>query len=143
MKRLRFNRYNDWMNISLIVLAILGVFSGIFEFFGETKTEWNKVMSKIGSIALVLYFARQLFGKNYVGWNNVGITIKINSYLGKSFNFKDVKSTSLENGVLSIILRTGKNNEFNVDQIENSDIKKLTKIITENTVANNGYNSAC
>ena len=140
MKRLRFNRYNDWINISLLVLAIFGLFFGIFEFFGEPKTEWDKVMSKIGSIALVLYFARQLFGKNYIGWNKIGITIKINSYRGKSFNFEDIKATSFENGVLRIIMRKGKKNEFNADNIENSDIKKLIEILTKNTVANNGYN---
>ena len=77
------------------------------------------------------------FGKYYVGWNKAGITIRIKSFLGKSFNFKDVQSTDLQNRILTIVKKNGKKIELDLSEIEKSDIDKLTEIIIENTVVKN------
>ena len=137
MKRIRFNKLNDWKNGILLILTIICMFSGTFEIFGETKTEWNKILGIIGSVGMVIYFARMSFGKYYVGWNKAGITIRIKSFLGKSFNFKDVKSTDLQNGILTVVKKNGNKIELNLSEIQKADIDKLTEIIIENTVANN------
>jgi hypothetical protein len=135
MKRIRFNKLNDWKNSILVILTIICMFSGTFEIFGETKTEWNKMLEIIGSVGMVLFFARMSFGNYYVGWNKAGITIRIKSFLGKSFNFKDVQSTDLQNGILTVVKKNGTKIELDVSEIEKTDIHKLSEIIVENTVA--------
>lgn len=137
MKRLRFNKLDDWKNWILFILAIICMFSGTFEIFGETKTDWNKMLVLLGSFGMVIYFARMSFGKNYVGWNKAGITIRVKSFLGKSFNFKDVQSTDFQNRIITIVKKNGKKIELDLSEIEKSDIDKLTEIIIENTVVKN------
>lgn len=73
-------------------------------------------------VIIALFFLKMLYGRYYVGWNKIGITIRIKSFVGKLFNFKDVKSTDLQNG------------------IRKNDIEKIIEIIAENTVAKNVYN---
>ena len=134
MKRLRFNKLDDWKNWILFILAIICMFSGTFEIFGETKTDWNKMFVLLGSFGMVIYFARMSFGKYYVGWNKAGITIRIKSFLGKSFNFKDVQSTDLQNRILTIVKKNGNKIELDLSEIEKADIGKLTEIIIKNTI---------
>ena len=134
MKRLRFNKLDDWKNWILFILAIICMFSGTFEIFGETKTDWNKMFVLLGSFGMVIYFARMSFGKYYVGWNKAGITIRVKSFLGKSFNFKDVQSTDLQNRILTIVKKNGNKIELDLSEIEKADIGKLTEIIIKNTI---------
>ena len=140
MKRIRFNKLNDWKNGILIVLSIICMFSGAFEIFGESKKELNKMLEIIGLVAMMIYFARISFGKYYVGWNKVGITIRIKSFFGKSFNFIDVKSTDYQNGILTIVKKDGKKIELDLSEIEKNDVGRINEILIENTVANNVYN---
>ena len=63
----------------------------------------------IGYVAMIIFFARMFYGKYYVGWNKIGITIRLNSFFSnKSFNFKDVTSTVFENEFLTITKKNGK-----------------------------------
>ena len=101
---------------------------------------WNRRIFAFGSILMAVFFARMVFGKYYVGWNKVGITIRIKSFLGKSFNFKDVKSTDFQNGILTVVKRDGKKIELDLSEIEENDVERITEIIIENTVANTVYN---
>lgn len=137
MKRIYFNHISNWKNGVLIISSILCSLIGTFELFSEPNVVWNKRMMALGSILMVLFFAKMIFGKYYVGWNKVGITIRIKSFLGKSFNFRDVKSTDFQNGILTVVKKNGKKIEFDLSEIEKTDIDKLTEIIIENTVANN------
>ncbi len=137
MKRIRFNKLNDWKNGILITLTIICTFSGTYEIFGESKTEWNKMLGIIGSVGMVIFFARMSYGKYYVGWNKAGITIRVKSLLGKSFNFKDVQAINLQNGILTVVKKSGNKIELDLTEIEKTDIDKLTEIIIENTVVNN------
>jgi hypothetical protein len=140
MKRIRFNKLNDWKNGILIVLSTICMFSGAFEIFGESKTEWNKILGIMSSVGIVIFFARMSFGKYYVGWNKLGITIRIKSFWGKSFNFKDIKSTKIQNRILTIVKNNGNKIELDLSKIEENDVERIIKIINENTVANNVYN---
>lgn len=116
------------------------MFLGTFEIFGDSKTEWNRMMGIIGSIGIVIFFARMSFGKYYVGWNKAGITIRINSFFGKSFNFKDVKSTDFQSGVITVVKKNGKKIKLDLSEIEKSDVDRLSEILIKNTIANNVNN---
>lgn len=137
MKRIYFNHISSWKNGILVISSILCSLIGTFELFSEANMVWNKRMMALGSILVFLFFAKMTFGKYYIGWNKVGITIRIKSLLRKSFNFRDVKSTDLENGILTVVKKNGKKIKIDLSEIEKTDIEKLNDIIIENTVINN------
>ena len=135
MKRIRFNKLNDWKNGSIVTFSLICfILQGYFNVGG---TQWNTMLGIFGSIGIVIFFARMSYGKYYVGWNKVRIRIRINSFFGKSFNFKDIKSTNLENGILTVTKKSGEIIELDLSEIENSDNELLNEIIIKNTVANN------
>ena len=140
MKKIYFNNISSWKNGILIIPSIICYLIGTFELFSELNIVWNKRITALGSIFMVLFFLKMEVGRYYVGWNKVGITIRIKSFLGKSFNFKDVKSTDFQNGILTVVKKDGKKKELDLSEIEENDVERITEIIIENTIANNGYN---
>jgi hypothetical protein len=140
MKKIYFNNISSWKNGILIIPSIICYLIGTFELFSELNIVWNKRITALGSIFMVLFFLKMVVGSYYVGWNKVGITIRIKSFLGKSFNFKDVKSTDFQNGILTVVKKDGKKIELDLSEIEENDVERITEIIIENTIANNGYN---
>jgi hypothetical protein len=137
MKRIYFNHISSWKNGVLIISSIICSLIGTFELFSEPNIVWNKRIFALGSILMVIFFARMVIGKYYVGWNKIGITIRIKSFLGKSFNFKDVKSNDLQNGILTVVKKDGKKIELDLSEIQENDVERITEILIENTVANN------
>ena len=140
MKKVHFNNISSWKNGILIITSIICFLIGTFELFSEPNTAWNKRISILSTILMMLFFARMFYGKYYVGWNKVGITIRIKSFLGKSFNFKDVKSTDLQNGIHTVVKKNGKKIELDLSEIEENDVERITEILSENTIANTVYN---
>jgi hypothetical protein len=136
MKRIYFNNISSWKNGVLIISSLIFTLIGVFKLFSEPNIKWNNGIVALGSILMVIFFLKMVVGKYYVGWNKVGITIRIKSFLGNSFNFKDVKSTNFENGILIVVKKNGKKIELNLNEIEENDVERLTEIIIENTVAN-------
>lgn len=138
MKRIRFNKYNDWKNKALMFVAVICFFLGIVGFLGENKAQWYKILQMIGYVAMIIFFARMFYGKYYVGWNKIGITIRLNSFFSnKSFNFKDVTSTVFENEFLTITKKNGKEIKLDLNGLEETDTRRLFEIIIQNTVTNN------
>ena len=137
MKNIYFNKISSWKNGILIIPSIICYLIGTFELFSELNIVWNKRITALGSIFMVLFFLKMVVGRYYVGWNKVGITIRIKSFLGKSFNFKDVKSTDFQNGILTVVKKDGKKIELDLSEIEENDVERITEIILENTITNN------
>lgn len=75
--------------------------------------------------------------KNYIQWNKKGATIRINSLLGKSLRFDEIKSTELNDKILTIIKADGQIIKFDLNKIAEADSHKLHEIIIRNTIANN------
>jgi hypothetical protein len=136
MKRIYFNHISGWKNGIIIIPTLICFLISSFELFNEPYTQWNKRIFGIGSVLLVIFFLKMTYGRYYVGWNKVGITIRIKSFLGKSFNFKDVKSTDLQNGILTVVKKDGIKIELDLREIEKSDVDRLSEILIKNTVAN-------
>jgi hypothetical protein len=137
MKKVYFNNMGSWKNVVLITSSIIFSLIGAFELFSEPNSVWNKIIFFFGSILMALFFLKMIVGRYYIGWNKAGITIRIKSFLGKSFNFKDVKSTDLQNGILTVVKKDEKKIELDLREIEENDVERITEIIVENTVANN------
>jgi len=108
LKRIFFNNISSWKNGILILSALFCFMLSSLELLPEPYASWNKK-----------------------------ITIRISSFIGKSFNFKDVKSTNIVDNILTVTKREGKQLVFDLSQIRTKDIEKLTDILVEHTVANN------
>lgn len=132
-KRIRFNKLDNWQNGFLVLFSMIFMITRNLEIFGETNNEWNKMLGIFSIIGLLIFFARMTLGKYYVGWNKAGITIRIKSYLGKSFSFKDVKSINLENAMLTVVKENGRKIQLDVNGIEKDDVDKLLEILVVHT----------
>ena len=69
--------------------------------------------------------------KNYVQYNKKGIFIRIKTFFGKSISFDNVERTELENQALTIYKNDGTRYDFNLEEIEESDYKKLFDVINQ------------
>ncbi len=137
-KRIYFDKLDKWTSRILIVLALICISVGIFDLFPNLSPEWTKRISIFGYVFLVIHFGKMFIRPNYVGWNKQGMTIRIKSFLGESFSFKDIKSIDLKNGILKITKISGEKIELDLNEIETQDIDKLNQILIENTIASNG-----
>jgi len=137
MKRLIFNNLSSKSNGLLVILGIICFFIGSIDVFSESNSVWNKRLFALGFLLQSIFFIRMFLGKYYMGWNKAGATIRVDSLLGKSFNFKDVKSTNISNDILHIEKRDGTKITIDLSKINSEDVEKLTEIIQEHTVMNN------
>ena len=74
--------------------------------------------------------------KNYVQWNKKGVVVRINSFLGKTLRFDEIKKTELIEKKLIITKDNGTTVTFDLNKTAESDQQKLNEIIVKNTIAN-------
>ncbi len=138
MKRIHFDNISkSWFLITILILSIIFLLVGIFEFIPFENPKINKGLSGIGFLLQALFFSRMFWYKNYVEWNKKGATIRVNSFLGKSIMFDNIKKTELDDQKLVITQKNGKKFMFDLNEIAESDTQKLNEIIVKNTIANN------
>ncbi len=137
MKRIHFDNFSEnWFLITILILSVIFLLVGIFEFIPFENPKINKGISGIGFLLQALFFSRMFWYKNYVQWNKKGATIRINSILGKSIMFDNIKGTELNEKKLIITQKNGKKFMFDLNEIAESDTQKLNEIIVKNTIAN-------
>lgn len=137
MKRIHFDNLNkNWFLITILVLSIVFLLVGIFEFIPFENPKINKRISGIGFLLQALFFSRLFWYKNYIQWNKKGAVIRINSFMGKSLSFDQIKTTELNEKKLTITKVNGKKVTFDLNEIAESDAQKLNEIIVKNTIAN-------
>ena len=138
MNRIHFDNISkNWFLITILILSIIFLLVGIFEFIPFENPKMNKGISGIGFLLQAIFFSRMFWYKNYVQWNKKGATIRINSILGKSIIFDNIKGTELDEKKLIITQKNGKKIMFDLNEIAESDTQKLNEIIVKNTIANN------
>lgn len=132
MKRIKFdNLQSNWFYISIIIISLFCIIFGFFEIIEFQNPKINKGISAIGYLTQAIFFSRMFWFKNYVQWNKKGCVIRIKPYWGKSIAFEDIKSTRLENNVLTIFKYDGINYEFDLKDFDGNDSKKLNEIINK------------
>jgi len=137
MKKIHFdNLSKNWFLISILILSIIFLLVGIFEFIPFENPIVNKRISGIGFLLQVLFLSRMFWYKNYIQWNNKGAVIRIKSFLGKNVKFKEITSSELINKKLILKTVYGNSIEFDLSEIVDSDSEKLYEIIRKNTIAN-------
>ena len=137
MKKIHFDNLNkNWFLITVLILSIIFLLVGIFELIPFENPKINKRISGVGFLLQALFFSRMFWYKNYIQWNKKGAVIRINSLLGKSLSFDQIKTTELNEKKLKITKTNGEIVIFDLKEIAESDTQKLNEIIVKNTIAN-------
>jgi len=132
MKRIKFdNLQTNWFFISFILISLLCIIFGFFEIIEFENPKINKRISALGYISQALFFSRMFWYRNYVQWNKKGLVIRIKPFWGKSISYEDIKSSRLENNVLTIYKKDGVSYNFDLKNIDENDSKKLNHIINQ------------
>ncbi|MDV7187914.1 hypothetical protein R3X25_11535 [Lutibacter sp. TH_r2] len=142
MKKIYFddmsNLKKNWTKPIMLFLGLILIIFGTFtEFLSE---DWNKWIKASGYLLFSIYFLRKVIRKNYVQWNKLGMTVRINSYFGeKRITFSEINSYEFINDKLRII-QSSKTIELDLKNFSDYDKTKMIKIIEKYTVANNVFN---
>jgi len=143
MKKIYFDDISNFRkNLLQKSIFLIGISCILFGFFYSTMNEiepiWIKRMKSIGFLLFAVYFISKVIRKNYVQWNKIGMTVRINTYFReKRLTFNEVDSYEFINDILRVF-QSNKTIELDLSNILESDKERLIKIIEDNTVA---YNS--
>ncbi len=131
------NFRKNWIMKSIVLIGIFSIFIGFFySTMNEIEPIWVKIIKSVGFLFLSIFFISKVIRKNYVQCNKFGMTVRINNYFReKRITFYEVNSYEFINDRLRII-QSNKTIELDLNNILESDKKRLIKIIEENTVAN-------
>ena len=129
----------NWRWITILILSLVLILIGSFELFDFKNPIVNKVFTASGFFLQALFYSRFIWHKNYFQWNKKGTYIRINSCIGKSISFDQIKSTELNGKDLIIIKKNGNKYKIHLNDIVKSDIRKLNEILTENTFKKSAY----
>ncbi|HTO14445.1 MAG TPA: hypothetical protein VLZ83_01680 [Edaphocola sp.] len=90
-----------------------------------------------GIFLQAIYFSKMFWYENYVQWNKKGALIKINSFMGKSLIFEEIKAIELNDKKLKITKINDSRVIFDLNDIAESDTQKLNELMVKNTILNN------
>jgi len=136
MKKIHFEHNKNLIWIAILILYLVFILAGTFEFFNFENPKLNKRISAVGFFLQVIYFSKMFWFKNYVQWNKKGAVIRINSFSAKSLSFEKIKKTELNDNKLIVTKTNGNKITFDLNEIVESDKQKLNEIIIKNTIAN-------
>ena len=140
MKRIHFDNLgkpNLWQ--LLIIFSFIFILIVILEPFEFENPKIYKYIISCGLSLQAIYFSKLFWFNNTVQWNKKGAVIRINSFMGKSLSFDQIKSTELNEKKLTIVKSDGIKVIFDLNEIAESDTQKLNEIIVKNTIANTTY----
>ena len=129
MKRIHFDTMLNWIWIVIVVLSVVFILIGTFEIFEFENSEINKRISFVGFLLQVIYVTLVFWYKNYVLWNKRGSIIRINSFMTKSLNFDQIKTSELDEKKLILTKYNGSKVTFDMNNIAESDTHQLNDLI--------------
>lgn len=127
---------NSFFWIFILILSVIFIGGGTFELFQFENAKSNKWMSVVGFFLQAIYFSKMFWYKNYVQWNKKSALIKINSFMGKSLVFDEIKTFELNDKKLKITKINDNTVIFDLNDIVESDTQKLNEILIKNTIVN-------
>ena len=136
MTKFFFNRENDWKNLvpmGLAVILIILRFIDISSFIGR---ELNSSLASIGLLILALLLGKTMVFRNYLGWSNQGMTIRVDSFTGFKIKFNEIKTVVVENKMLILNNFDDTQEVFDLTKVEEGDIGRIHKIIQQHITEN-------
>lgn len=114
---------------TVLILSIILIFIGTFEYFEFENLEVYEYMRIAGFLLAAVYFSKGFWSKNYVRWNNKSIFIRLNSWSSKTVKYKEIKSSELNDNNLNMIKFNGEVLSFDLSEFSDMDIQKLVGIL--------------
>jgi len=96
MKKIYFDDISNFRKTWIMKsVFLIGISCILFGFFYSTSNDieliWSKRIKSLGFLLFAIYFINKIIRKNYVQWNKIGMTIRINSYFQeKRVTFNEV-----------------------------------------------------
>lgn len=128
MKHIHFNK-NNWFWVTLLVLSLVCILAGTFEFYEFENPGINKKIAAAGFLLQVIYFFRFFIYKNDVQVTKNIIMIRLNSWNGKRIYFDHIASTNLTESSLTITKTNGEHITFDTKGIHPDDLQKLNELL--------------
>lgn len=129
MKRIHFTELGFKKNFDtfIMILGVICLIIGLVAVFGFLN---SRLAGLAGFSAVLTTFPqmRTYFYKNYFLWNKRGGQIKVNSK-SKRLIFNEIESFQLENNNLILLKKNNSHLEFQLNDINQDDIKKLEQIL--------------
>lgn len=136
MKRIYFDNIgenNYWK--FLMFLSLIFILVGVFEPFGLKDVRFYKYISATGFLIQVVFYSKKLWFRNMMQWNKKGAVIKLNTILGETVNFNEIKGIEMSEKTLKITKKDDKVLKFDINGFEETDTQKLNEILIENTIS--------
>ncbi|QDO93916.1 hypothetical protein FNB79_07935 [Formosa sediminum] len=134
MKRIHFDEMKKEFRIGILMLSLVLIILGVFEIFEFEDSKLNKRLVILGYMLQILYYSKMFWYKNYVQWNTKGAHIKVNSFIGKSLRFNQIKTTEINDENLIVTKKNDKRIIINLNGIEKLDTQKLYKLILNHSM---------
>ncbi len=128
MQRIHFTKTN-WFWVLLLVLSLICILAGTFEFYEFENSSVNKKIAAAGFLLQVAYYLRYFIYKNNVQVTKNVIMIRLNSWSGKSIYFNQIASINLTESALVISRTSGKKLSFNTKGIHPDDLQELNELL--------------
>ena len=129
MKRIFFDRLDNWFNTSIVFASIALLFTSAI--FGERLGVYEIIIDKAFFILQLMYFGKYFIYKRTVNWNKAGINIRLKWFKDAHFPFPKVATCTYNNETLEIIKTNGKTYNFDLSDIHYRDREKLIGIFHE------------
>lgn len=140
MKKIHFDHLekNYWA-LALILLSLPLIFIEELPLpFEFENANIYKYLRAGGFFLQVVYWSRLFWFSNTVQWNKKGMVIRVQSFWGKSLQFKDIKATELQDKQLIITKTDDEKIIMDLKDINETDTHQLHEIIVKQAAAN-GY----
>ncbi len=128
MKRIHFNKTN-WFWVTLLVLSLVCILAGTFEFYEFENAGINKKIAAAGFLLQVIYFFRFFIYKNDVQVTKNVIMIRLNSWNGMSIYFDHIASTNLTENTLIVTKTNGEQITIDTKGIHLDDLQELNGLL--------------
>lgn len=128
MKRIHYNQ-NSWFWVTVLVLSLLCILAGTFEFYEFENPGINRKIAAAGFLLQVIYFFRYFIYKNDVQVTKNVIMIRLNSWNGKRIYFDHIASTDLTESTLIVTKTNGEQITFDAKRIHPEDLQKLNELL--------------
>lgn len=128
MKRIHYNQ-NSWFWVTVLVLSLLCILAGTFEFYEFENPGINRKIAAAGFLLQVIYFFRYFIYKNDVQVTKNVIMIRLNSWNGKRIYFDHIASTDLTENTLIVTKTNGEQITFDAKGIHLEDLQKLNELL--------------
>ncbi|AEE20226.1 hypothetical protein JM84_2454 [Dokdonia sp. Hel_I_63] len=130
MKKINFENLSwNWTRIALLILASLCLSVG----FGLLLNYKNGLITSLGFVILIIMLSKRFWYKNHVEYNKLGIVIKLNLITDRTIKFNEIDKININDNKLIVKLNSERKFEFQIKDIDSSDINKLLRILIENS----------